>query len=297
MRKKFFKYLLCFTLSIVLTVEMTITASASVSIPIISENLTSAFVQELQEIDVSEIDSLPDDQIDYYFEKAFPLSAQDYSREEKTVVLRSVSTFQKFQNLVMVIAALDGESTKDAYASFSGDEGASWVRDTKKSPLTFGEALSGTYTLEVDFLTYHKAVAVYGATISKSFFESLVSAGSASLASALICEKLGLKDLIIPSSIISGLVSVGWDLLCTLDRDAIGNVVLDMKYSDMMRVSFMTANGYLTKVYSKYVAPSTTYHPSTTTYTYYNIANPYPDLYGFWDEKPEILYTLPSKEE
>ena len=146
-------------------------------------------------------------------------------------------------------------------------------------PLLLLEALSGTYTLEVDYLTYKMAVTIYAAGSDYDFFTSLKNAGTTSVASALICAKMGLSDLVIPSVIVSIVVGMGWDALSALDRSAMKDVLDQMSYSSMMKVTFVTANNFVTKCYSLY-SPSTTYNSAADNFTYRNIANPYSGKYG-----------------
>lgn len=267
-------------LSVLLVFVMLFSTSATAFATEISQNpdeIYASSVPELKGMSFEQIETFSDNELDYFFEKAFPLDADNYTHEEKLSVVKSISVAESYQSLARAA------STTSNLSSYTGNEGVAWVRDTTSghSPLTFGEALSGTYTLEVDYLTYKMAVTIYAAGSDYNFFTSLKNAGTTSVASALICAKMGLSDLVIPSVIVSIVVGMGWDALSALDRSAMKDVLDQMSYSSMMKVTFMTANNILTKCYSLY-SPSTTYNSAADNFTYKNIANPYSGKYGFW---------------
>lgn len=272
MMKKILSLLLVFAMLF----SISVTAFAS-EIPQDPNEIYASSVPELKGISFEQIESFSENELDYYFEKAFPLDANDYTYEEKLSVVKAISVAESYQSIARAT------STTSNLSSYTGNEGVAWVRDTTSghSPLTFAEALSGTYTLEVDYLTYKMAVTIYAAGSDYNFFTSLKNAGTTSVASALICAKMGLSDLVIPSVIVSIVVGMGWDALSALDRSAMKDVLDQMSYSSMMKVTFMTANNFVTKCYSIY-SPSTTYNSAADNFTYRNIANPYSGKYGFW---------------
>lgn len=267
-------------LSLMLVFVMIFSTSATAFATEISQNLNEIYassVPELKGTSFEQIEAFSDSELDYFFEKAFPLNADNYTYEEKLSVVKAISVAETYQTIARAT------STTSNLSSYTGNKGVAWVRDTTSghSPLTFAEALSGTYTLEVDYLTYKMAVTIYAAGSDYDFFTSLKNAGTTSVASALICTKMGLSDLVIPSVIVSIVVGMGWDALSSLDRSAMKDVLDQMSYSSMMKVTFMTANNFVTKCYSLY-SPSTTYNSSADNFTYKSISNPYSGKYGFW---------------
>ncbi len=267
-------------LSLLLALAMVFSMSATAFASGVSQNpdeILASSVPELKGMSFEQIEAFSESELNYYFEKAFPLSADNYTHEEKLSVVKAISIAESYKSIARAT------STTANLSSYTGDEGVAWVRDTTTghSPLTFAEALSGTYTLEVDYLTYKMAVTIYAAGSDYNFFNSLKNAATTSVASALICAKMGIDDMVIPSVVISIVVSMGWDALSALDRSALKDVLDQMSYSSMMKVTFMTANNYLTKCYSLY-SPTTTYNSSADNFTYKNIANPYSGKYGFW---------------
>lgn len=216
----------------------------------------------------------------------YKVSADDDSYTEKLSAVEAVALVGKFEQATEQygIATRATSSTKSNLSSYTGNKGVAWVRDTQKSPLTFGEALSGTYTLEVDYITYYQAVSIYALSSDYNFFNSVKNAASTAIASALICAKLKLPaDATIPATAISFAVSLGWDLLSALDRSNMNHAIQNMTYTSLMKVYFMTANNYLTRVYESYDLPSSnvTWVSSSGAFKYKNIPIPY-DLYGTW---------------
>ena len=143
-------------------------------------------------------------------------------------------------------------------SSYTGTKGVAWVRDTTSagSPLTLGEAFSGVYTLEVDYVTYYQAVSIYALGSDYSFFNSVKNAATTAIASSLICAKLKLPpDAAIPATAISFAVSLGWDLVSALDRSAMNNAIQDMTYTSLMRVDFVTSNNMVVRCYEVFDLP------------------------------------------
>lgn len=275
MMQQYFKRFTCFILIGVITLNSNLIALANETVHIDSNQITASYVSELSEMEFSDIENLSADEVNIYFEKAFLISADYYSIEDKISALKAVSTFQKFRTFARA------SSTTSSLSSYTGNKGVAWVRDTGNSPLTLAEALSGTYTLEVDYLTYKYAITLYAAGSDYNFFTSLKNAATTAVASTLICNKLGISNMTIPSAVISAVVSLGWDIVNSLDRSNMKTVIDKMSYSNMMQVSFMTANNYLTKVYSLY-SPTAKYNSSSDNFTYKNLKNPCSGKYGNW---------------
>lgn len=235
-------------------------------------------VPELLNITFDEIDSLSDSELDFYFEKGFSVSANNYTHEEKLTVVKSLSVVEQHQSMMRAI------STTGECPSYGGATGLSWVRDTSSghSPLTMTEALSGTFTLEVGYATYKSVATLIAASSSLNIYNSLKNASSTAVASAIICNQLNLNDLIIPSAVVSIVVSMGWDVLNALDRTAMNAVFQRMSLYHLMKITYTTYNNTLTKSYSLYAPPSYNYNEGSDIITYRNIENPYPGLWGFW---------------
>lgn len=166
--------------------------------------------------------------------------------------------------------------------------GVSWVRATQSgySPLTFGEILSGCYTLEVDYISWDYAAVVLAASSSYNVFEDLTEqlaiGASSTVLTALVCTALGISasGITITSLIVGAVVGVGWNILSKLDRSNMYTVFQNMTKSKMMKVQFMWASNMVNKIYSVY---SPTYYITTSgSYIYQNIANPFPVMYGSW---------------
>lgn len=281
--KRFISLLL--SVAILLTVSVPALAAEQSVNP---DELYATMIPEVTNMTREEVDNLPEEQIDRYFEQAFDnkVSAEDYSYSEKLSAVEAVALVGKFEQATEQygIATRATTSTKSNLSSYTGSKGVVWVRDTQKSPLSFGEALSGTFTLEVDYLTYYQAVSIYALSSDFNFFTSVKNAAGTAAASALICAKLKLPaDATIPAAAISFAISLGWDILGALDRSNMNKALQEMKYTSLMKVYFMTANNFLTRVYECYNLPSgnVSWVASVEAFKYKNIPIPY-DLYGTW---------------
>jgi hypothetical protein len=195
--------------------------------------------------------------------------------------------------LTIPALAAEAVSTTDNLDSYTGNIGVAWVRDTSpgRSPITFSEAFSGVYTLEVDFLAYHQAAAILAASKSFKSFTALSDAAGSG-ASSVICSSLGIGDISVPSETVRSVVALGWPCLSSIDRDKMYNTFVYMAHSDLMKVHCMMAGGMAIKGYSIY-STTTKLNPDTQTYTYSNIANPSAGKYGFWrTDEFGCLFTL-----
>lgn len=104
------------------------------------------------------------------------------------------------------------------------------------------------------------------------------------MASSLICARAKLPpESIIPATVISFAVSLGWDIVSALDRSAMNDALLDMDYTSLMCIKFMTANSYLVKGYEAVDLPSSnvTWDDGSSCFKYTNIPNPI-GKYGNW---------------
>lgn len=148
-----------------------------------------------------------------------------------------------------------------------------------------------TYSSRVQGLTFAEYYAKkraegkpYALSSDFNFFTSVKNAAGTAAASALICAKLKLPaDATIPAAAISFAISLGWDILGALDRSNMNKALQEMKYTSLMKVYFMTANNFLTRVYECYNLPSgnVSWVASVEAFKYKNIPIPY-DLYGTW---------------
>ena len=279
---KKFKNLLCFCLVISLLLGTNAIVFASEIDSLDTSKIYASYVPDLNKIDIDTIQYLPESKIDEYFESAFNVSSKSYTNEEKISAVKAISTVQNFKSFSLM-GQLSSSSTTSPLSSYMGSKGVAWVRDTTSggSPLTLTEAITGNYTLEVDFLTYKQAATIIAMGSDYAFFNSVKNAGSTAIASGLICTKLGISEMTIPSMLVSVVVSMGWDAVSSLDRSAMISQLNKMSISNMMRVNFTTSNNVVTKVYSVY-KPSTTYNASSDVFTYFNIPNPYSGKYGNW---------------
>ena len=147
--------------------------------------------------------------------------------------------------------------------------------------MTLTEAITGTFTLKVDYLTYKQAATIIAMGSDYSFFNSVKNASSTAIASSLICTKLGIGQMAIPPVLVSIVVSLGLDVVSALDRSAMISQFNNMSMSNMMRVNFTASNNLITKGYSVY-KPATTYNADYDAFNYLNIVNPYTGKYGNW---------------
>lgn len=286
MFKKWLKKLICIALAGITTLGTSLTALASENTPVDPSNVYATTIDELADMSRETIDALSTEEIDGYFEGAFSVDADDYSYEQKLSAVEAVSLVGQFQEATnqsnsMVRAT---SATTEALSSYTGKKGVAWVRDTNSSPLTLAEAVSGVYTLEVDYVTYYQAVTIYALGSDFDFFNSVKNAATTAIAASLICSKLNLPaNAVIPATAISFGVSLGWDVLSTLDRTAMSNVIQDMEYTSLVRVDFITANNYVTIGYECFDLPSSdvTWESSSDCFKYNNIPNP-TGKYGNW---------------
>lgn len=231
------------------------------------------YVQELIDLDDEELSALPFVEAAALFEKAFGVDARSFTEEEIRLGLEGLAFGLRVQELHDSIkSTADSTTGKTIY---TGSIGVAWVRDTKKSPLTLGEILSGVYTLEVDWLTYQQATIILAASASYDFFSELrdgiiTGVGSAVL-TEIICAALGLSYLpaTITSFAVGLVVGLGWNYLRKIDRARMYDCYTTMNNTYMMKVQFMWASHKVNKIY-------------TRVYRTVNIHNPFPGTYGYW---------------
>ncbi|MBF4692006.1 hypothetical protein [Fusibacter ferrireducens] len=247
------------------------------------------------------INSSSEKDIDLYFESIFSTKASMWRSEEKYDALERVialnNSFKSPEYQVFSRYSQEFESASVTSRSaingctYTGSKGVSWVRDTTSNgtPLSWGELISGVYTLEVDFLPYNVVATLYALSTDKSFFEMVKNAGTTATASALICKKAGIKG-VIGGGVIGFCVSLGWDLLSLLDRNALRDMMESMVLSDLMRVDFVTASNMVTKCYSKYTT-SVEWIDSKQCFKYLNIANPTGKAGNWHGGEPGYLYS------
>lgn len=290
MIKKHFKKLVSIVLSVVMVIGMSTTAFASEveTTPIDPYTIEGQYVQELVNLSEDEISSLALEDASLLFEKAFSISSKNYTEDEIRLALDGLSFGLKFQNDMNKIketATYESHNPKarstTANKSYSGNVGVAWVRDTTKghSPLTLGEILSGTYTLEVDYITLDTAASILSSSADYNSYKDLSELVAVGAASSVLTNKIvailkltGWKATV-ASIAVGTAVGFGWNWLKNIDRDRMYEVFNTMDKSaskkDMMKVQFMWSGNMVNKFY---------YKMTKTT----NLPNPYPDMYGDW---------------
>lgn len=287
----------CLILSVVVASSMSLPVfaaerdnmTASVTDPY---TITSHYVEDLVTLSQEEIKALPIDSARDLFEEAFLVPSTSYSDEEVMLALEGLGFGLKFEQAmqeakatteyepcVPIGSSFAQPNSITSGVSYSGGVGVAWVRDTTSghSPLTLGEILSGTYTLEVDYITWDTAASVLTGSASYNAYSSLASqvaagAGGAALA-AYICSVLGISGG--PATVVSTAVSIavgwGWDWLSKIDRSRMKTCFDGMSKAktQYMKVQFMWSSNMVNKFYSVVTKTST-------------ISNPFPGTYGNW---------------
>ncbi|GMQ61777.1 hypothetical protein [Vallitalea maricola] len=246
---------------------------------------------------VEQVEGLSEDELNQYFKEVYSVDPSEFTYEDKMTAVEAaalLSGIQRFNSMRSFDSSYERVyTTKSAInnCNYTGSKGLAWVRDTTKdgSPLSLGEILSGVYTLEVDFLPYTAAATIYALGSDYNFFVSVKNAAGTAAASALICSKLKIEATI-PAAVISFAVSMGWDILNALDRDAMKDVLLSMDASDLMKVDFVTANKIVTKCYSKYTT-EVEWIDSEKCFKYLDIENPTGKSGNWYGGQPGYLYS------
>lgn len=297
--KKLATKIMSFILVLSLSIPMTMTAFAAERDPY---SVKGKYVQELIDLDKEQIQELSINEAEGLFEKAFSVPADDYTENEIRLGLDGLAFGLKFQKAMDEIKAAVETQPSSPYSNsivtpfsttgsvqYSGNIGVAWVRDTTSghSPLTLGEILSGTYTLEVDFLTWDTAAAILAASANYNAFQDLVelvATGAAGTAlSAYICGVLGITGgpATITSVAVGAVVGLGWNWLKNIDRSRMYDTFSSMSKSknQYMKVEFMWSSNMVNKFYSTVSKTS-------------SISNPFPKLYGDWyKDKYGYLYS------
>lgn len=267
-----------------------------------SYSINGNYVQELIDMDDDQLKLLPIKEAKILFEKAFLVQADKYTEEEIRLGLNGLAFSLKFQNdmdkareLVesqpykpVINSAITPFFSTNGSMSYSGEVGIAWIRDTKKgcSPLTLGEILSGTYTLEVDFITWDTAAAILAASANYNTFKDLlectVNGIAGNVLSAYICNILGITGSVatVSSFAVGTVVGFGWNWLKNIDRSRMYNCFTSMNKSknQYMKVEFMWSRNMVNKFYS--VIPKTKW-----------ISNPFPEKFAEWyDDTFGYLY-------
>lgn len=280
---KCFKKCLSLLLAIVLCMGTTITAFAAEERD--PYTIEGHYVEELVQLNEEELANLPLKQAETLFEEAFSVPADNYTEDEIRLGLDGLSFGLKFQLIMDEIKkTADTEPSYPAKTrsttgsvSYSGDIGVAWVRDTTSghSPLTLGEILSGTYTLEVDFITWDTAAAILASSASYDAFKDLVElVGTGAAGSALgayICSVLGITGApaTVASVAVGAAVGLGWNWLKSIDRSNMYDCFKGMSKNQYMKVQFMWSGNMVNKFY-------------TTVSKGRSISNPFPGTYGDW---------------
>lgn len=246
-------------------------------------SIEAAYVEELVELTDEEIAALSESEARELFEKAFPVSSEEFSESEVRTVLDGWAFALKFQTFMNLAAQTDATratnaSSTTANKTYYGSIGLAWTRDTTSSgsPLTLGELLSGVYTLEVDYISWDTASTILAASSDYDVFEDLkeqVAIGaSGTTLGAIISAALGLTGTpaVVTSAAVGIAVSFGWNWLTSIDRANMYNCFEDMGRNDYMKVQFMYASNMVNRIYTEYT-------PSSHTFE-----NPFPGTYGEW---------------
>lgn len=248
-------------------------------------NIVGHYVEELVLMSEEELANLSSIEVASLFEEAFQVSSSHYSEDEMRLGLDGLSFGLKFQSAVDILNAAQAKNASSTYGAqpttggqyYSGKIGVAWTRDTSsgRSPLTLAEIFSGTYTLEVDFLTWDTVATILAASTSYNVFqditESIVLGASEAALSAKICSILNLKGITeaIAALAISAVITMGWNWLRSLDRAAMLKCFEKMSHNQYMRVQFMWAADMVNRFYSTI--------PKTSV-----IPNPFPGFYSDW---------------
>lgn len=254
------------------------------------------YVDELVELTAEEISELSLEDAKALFQKAFLVSANDYSEDEIRLALDGLAFGLKFQKDMEAVKAVTehesayqpvGARSSTGNKYYTGEIGVAWVRDTTSghSPLTLGEILSGTYTLEVDYITWDTAASILTASLNESAFDQLVNYVGSNAAGTVIgnyiVKALGLKGkvAVVTTVVIGAAVAKGWDWFRHFDRDRMNTCFQDMVEEDhLMKVQFMWASDMVNRLYTNVTKSNT-------------ISNPFPGTYGDWyTDKYGYLY-------
>lgn len=213
-------------------------------------NIVGHYVEELVIMSDEELASLSLVEASLLFEKAFHVSSNSYSEDEIRMGISGLSFGLKFQSAMDLFRTAQEENiyspcgvqptTGGQY--YSGKIGVAWTRDTSsdRSPLTLAEIFSGTYTLEVDFLTWDTAATILAASANYNFFQDLSESFALGITetalSAKICSMLGLAKApaAIASLAVSVVIGMGWNWLRSLDRSAMLKCFEKMSHNQYM---------------------------------------------------------------
>ncbi|PXV85412.1 hypothetical protein C8E03_11748 [Lachnotalea glycerini] len=290
---KILKKTMALLLSTTLAFSMTSVSFAAEKADIDPYTIEGHYVQELVDLNSEQLDTISLSNAQDLFEEAFKVSASNYTEDEVRLALDGLAFSLKFQNQINEKNASTGNrytypalSSSKNGVTYTGDIGVSWVRDTTSghSPLTLGEILSGTYTLEVDYLTWDTAVSILAASANYNAFQDLkelYATGAAGTAlGAFICKALSITgwQATVASVAVGATVGFGWNWLKSIDRSNMYSCFNGMQKdkNKYMKVQFMWSSNMVNKFYST-VSKSKT------------ISNPFSGTYGNW-HKGKIGY-------
>lgn len=273
--KKFSRKILSLVLALSFIISMSTSAIAAETID--PYNINSNYVQELVDINCDEFSTMPIEKAHILFEKAFNVPATTYTEDNIRTAIEGLSIALKMQVLNQTQAlARAASTTSDTY--YYGSVGVAWVRDTTKkgSPLTLGEILSGTYTLEVDYITWDTAASILAASANYNAYQDLVelvaTGATGTALGACVTSILGLTGApaTIASLAVGVAVSFGWNWLKNIERSRMYDCFEQMSKSQLMKVQFMWSSNSVNKLFSTYTASSN------------KIENPFPGICGEW---------------
>lgn len=288
------KKLLSIMLVIALSLPLCTTVYASTENTVDPSQIYARYAPELAEWNEDEIRSLSEKEINILFEDIFSVSTYNVPEIDPYAALINLSNFYRFTKespeLVPYNDVSKSSSTNANLSSYTGNIGVLWKRDYDKSPLSLTEITNNWWTLAVSYATETQTV-VLGAGKDVTFLEKINSY----LAGEITINAL--KDYLIA---LTGLTGVGlhlssfligytyaelYDAFKNYERNIIFDYGLKMRDPQLLAIEFIwTGTSYI----YNYEIINVAYATGTENISYYNIPNPIPAYYGFW-EKDKLI--------
>lgn len=231
------------------------------------------YVEELVEIELEVIETLPLIQIEDLFEKAFDdVPASAFTEEEMRNILSALAYGLQWSAQRQQTRA---SSTTGSYY-YNGDYGIAWLRDTNRSPFTLAELAGGYYSLEYDYVSKDTILTMLAASSSQINFNTLVNAAATSITSEKLATLLApmLEGLTVPTKVsataLNFVLNLGATYLSTINRSFFYNNANNTGTNQYMKVEFMynQNSNSVTRIVS-FVNKGT-------------LPNPSGNLYGTW---------------
>lgn len=231
------------------------------------------YVEELVEIELEVIETLPLIQIEDLFEKAFDdVPASAFTEEEMRNILSALAYGLQWSAQRQQTRA---SSTTGSYY-YNEDYGIAWLRDTNRSPFTLAELAGGYYSLEYDYVSKQYMICMLAASSSKSNFETIVSALEDNITSYALSGLVStmVAGLTIPAAIstvlMGTILDLGWAYVSTVNRNFFLNNANNTADNQYMKVEFM------------YNQNSNTVTRIVTFVSKGTLSNPSGNMYGTW---------------